>query len=132
MSTRQASRPCMIPLVQLAPGSISRGAIQHLIPADSRWAQIASAVGRSLLEWLMKTIEGMLDSANSDRSPFGPSLARKKSPDRERLEGNRRLKSRGTAYLAYLNPPQQNCRRLACSQPGVGTGPFGTDVELRT
>ena len=50
----------MIPLVQVAPGSISRGAIQQLIPADSRWAQIASAVARSLLEWLMKTIAGML------------------------------------------------------------------------
>src|SRR5260221_6701653 len=60
MSTRQASRPCMIPLVQVAPGSILRGAIQQLIPADSRWAQIASAVARSLLEWLMKTIDGML------------------------------------------------------------------------
>src|SRR6516225_7604404 len=60
MNTRQASRPCMIPWAQAAPGSISRGAIQHLIPADSRWAQIASAVGRSLLEWLMKTIDGKL------------------------------------------------------------------------
>ena len=40
MSTRQGSRHCMTPLVQVAPGSISRGAIQHLIPADSRWAQI--------------------------------------------------------------------------------------------
>src|SRR5260221_8597295 len=65
MSARQASRPCMIPLVQVAPGSISRGAIQHLIPADSRWAQIASAVGRSLLEWLRKTIDGNASSAVS-------------------------------------------------------------------
>jgi len=41
----------------------------------------------------MKTIEGMLYSANLDRSPFGIPLARKKiGSDRERLEGNRRLK----------------------------------------
>src|SRR6201997_2066780 len=71
MSTRQASRPCMIPLVQVAPGSISRGAIQQLIPADSRWAQIASAVSRSLLEWLMKTIDGILPLLYQDLTRFG-------------------------------------------------------------
>src|SRR5215469_12283349 len=60
----------MIPLVQVAPGSISRGAIQQLIPADSRWAQIASAVSRSLLEWLMKTIDGMLPPRYDDFNRF--------------------------------------------------------------
>src|SRR5258707_15858204 len=65
MRARQASRPCMIPMVQVAPGSMSRGAIQHWIPADSKWAQIVSAVSRSLLEWLMKTIDGNASCAVS-------------------------------------------------------------------
>jgi hypothetical protein len=55
----------------VAPGSISRGAIQHLIPADSKWAQIVSAVARSLLEWLMNTIDGMLPPRYQDFSRFG-------------------------------------------------------------
>src|SRR5262249_32432415 len=80
MNTRQASRPCMIPWVQVAPGSISRGAIQHLIPADSIWAQIASAVGRSLLEWLMKTIDGMLAPRCQKPTRFGLQWLSEKSP----------------------------------------------------
>jgi hypothetical protein len=60
----------MIPLVQVAPGSISRGAIQHLIPADSKWEQIVSAVARSLLEWLMNTIDGILLPRYQDFSPI--------------------------------------------------------------
>src|SRR5262249_17940467 len=80
MRTRQASRPCMIPLVQGAPGSISRGAIQHLIPADSRWAQIASAVARSLLEWLMKTIDGMVPPRYQKLTRFGLQWLTEKSP----------------------------------------------------
>src|ERR1700751_1032409 len=71
MSTRQASRPCMIPLVQVAPGSISRGAIQQLSPADSRWAQIASAVGRSFIEWVVKNIDGMVPPRYQDFNRFG-------------------------------------------------------------
>src|SRR5215472_16776203 len=80
MNTRQASRPCMIPWVQLVPGSISRGAIQHLIPADSRCAQIASAVGRSLLEWLMKTIDGMLPLWYQNLTRFQLQWLAEKSP----------------------------------------------------
>src|SRR5215469_1712714 len=80
MSTRHASRPCMIPWVQVVPGSISRGAIQHLIPADSIWAQIASAVGRSLLEWLMKTIDGMVPSRCQNFTRFGLQWLTEKSP----------------------------------------------------
>src|SRR5215470_1655733 len=80
MNTRQASRPCMIPWVQVVPGSISRGAIQHLIPADSRWAQIASAVGRSLLEWLMKTIDGMVPPRCENLTRFGFQWLAEKSP----------------------------------------------------
>src|SRR5215469_12615828 len=79
MNTRQASRPCMIPWVQVAPGSISRGAIQHLIPADSRSAQIASAVSRSLLEWLMKTIDGMLPPRYQKLTRFGLQWLAEKS-----------------------------------------------------
>src|ERR1700730_8152569 len=48
--------PCMTPLVQSDPTSMSRGAIQHRIPADSSWLQIASAIDLSLLEWLIKTL----------------------------------------------------------------------------
>jgi hypothetical protein len=42
---------------------MSRGAIQHGIPADSSWLQIASAIDLSLLEWLIKT--------TGDRRRFG-------------------------------------------------------------
>jgi hypothetical protein len=53
----------MMPLVQSDPTSMSRGAIQHGIPADSNWLQIASAIDLSLLEWLIKT--------TGDRRRFG-------------------------------------------------------------
>src|ERR1700704_1444486 len=53
--TRHLAMPCMMPLVQSDPILMSRGAIQHGIPADSSWMQIASAIELSLLEWLIKT-----------------------------------------------------------------------------
>src|SRR6516164_2922702 len=92
MNTRQASRPCMIPWVQVVPGSISRGAIQHLIPADSRCAQIASAVARSLLEWLMKTTDGMLPPRCEHLTRFGLRWLTEKSPSiRRHARGHRFL-----------------------------------------
>jgi hypothetical protein len=45
-----------MPLVQSDPTSMLRGAIQHRIPVDSSWLQIASAIDLSLLEWLIKTL----------------------------------------------------------------------------
>jgi hypothetical protein len=56
----------MIPSVQLDPGLMSRGAIQHLIPSDSRRWQIASAIDLSSLEWLIKTFDCMTASAAAD------------------------------------------------------------------
>jgi hypothetical protein len=37
--------------------SLTVGAIQHRMPADSKWLHIASAVSLSLLEWLIKTFD---------------------------------------------------------------------------
>jgi hypothetical protein len=45
----------LISPLKARPGRTSRGAIQHLILARSRAAQIASAAGLSLEEWEMKT-----------------------------------------------------------------------------
>jgi hypothetical protein len=56
----------MIPSVQLDPGLMSRGAIQHLIPSASRRWQIASAIDLSSLEWLIKTFDCMTASAAVD------------------------------------------------------------------
>src|ERR1700737_3696442 len=58
-NTRHESMPLMIPSVQSDPALMSRGAIQHLIPADSSCWQIASAVALSLLEWLIKTFNSI-------------------------------------------------------------------------
>jgi hypothetical protein len=45
---------------------MSRGAIQQLIPSDSRRWQIASAIDLSSLEWLIKTFDCMTASAAVD------------------------------------------------------------------
>jgi hypothetical protein len=58
---RELAMPRRMPSVQSAPGSMSRGAIQHCTPADSRCWQIASAIILSLLEWLMNTFAATTD-----------------------------------------------------------------------
>jgi hypothetical protein len=59
--TREAAIAARIELAQVVPGKMSRGAIQHRMPFCSSIAQVASAIGLSLDEWLMNTSCAILE-----------------------------------------------------------------------
>jgi hypothetical protein len=81
---------------------MSRGAIQQLIPSDSRRWQIPSAIDLSSLEWLIKTSDCMTASAAAD---YNSIVSTRSIFPAKALSVSKRLAKRRIAIVTYSKRP---------------------------